>query len=333
MSLASCSKFPIPSQRLDRDYPSTGPGQAVKWLRPNFVLVSFHKIKDKIHQKVKNQGMNSSREFFEIVEQLRKSMELAKLSCADSPAWEGYDERVHQRTWSSRSTGDIHSERSFTSDSKLVAYLQKKEKLEEAHQQAIKRRAEKEMNECTFKPVRNSKSKELVAILPPKFSPLHHPKVPKEPLTPEVENAPRHLQISPVSRALAERQERSGPVHDRLQQLEQLRQERLREKKLEKEALEEKLVTGTPQLGRNSTEIMRRRAQAGKVAAQSSGVVQRLGEVEVMQPFIIPHHSIPYQPLRAASDGREDWRRLRADSVERRRRRDAHRASTMPRRR
>ena len=239
--------------------------------------------------------MQTSQEFADIVEQLKRSIDMAQLSTFRNRKDIGntgngiqYQENNHEEwstrnheEWSTRSAGEINSERKYISDRKLMEYLLKKEKLDAAHSMTVKMRQEKEMEECTFKPAVNSKSKEIVAEIAPKFSPLHHPKIPKDPLTPEAEPSSKHPQISPLSRALAERQERSGPVHDRLQQHEMLRRKRLEELALEKQTREAESVTGVPQLGRNTKEIMRRRAHAGEVLSLSSGVVRRLGEMEV----------------------------------------------------
>ena len=227
--------------------------------------------------------MHNSQEFEDIVEQLRRSMELAKISFSkardDSEDWELY--KHDSGTWSSLSTGDVSLEKSLILDKRLAAFLSKKEKLEAAHLQVVRKRVEKELTECTFKPARNSKSKDIIARSPPKSTPLHHPKVPKDPLTPEADTSPKYPQISPISRALVERQDRSGPVYERLKMLEQERRQRLEEKAREKLAEEEKSVTSAPKLSRNTVEIIRRRAQAGEIPSLCSGVVQRLGELEV----------------------------------------------------
>jgi hypothetical protein len=235
--------------------------------------------------------MHNTQEFEDIVEQLRKKTELAKASITsitrqlDNSEAEWRSEYHKTGTWSSRSTGDATSEKSFLLDKRLTAYLRKKENLEAAHSQAIKMLKEKELGQCTFKPVLNLNSKVIVELSPRKFTPLHHPKVPKEPLTPEPGNSPKYPQISPISRALLEKQDRSAPVYERLQVLEQERRNRLEQQSREKMAEEEKLVTGAPKLSRNTMEIIRRRAQAGEIPSQSSGVVYRLGELEVRSQF------------------------------------------------
>jgi hypothetical protein len=211
-----------------------------------------------------------------------------------------YHKNNHEE-WSAKSAGEIELEHKYISEINLAEYLLKKKKNCSAHTMIVKIREEKEMKEGTFKPAVNSKSKKIVAEIAPKFSPLHHPKSPKEHLTPEIDHpSMHHPQISPLSRALAERQERRGPVHDRLQQHEMQRRKKLEELALEKQAREAESVTGMPKLGRNTNEIMRRRSYAGEILALSSGVVRRLGEIEVraqerqsLHCMQIPPHAMP----------------------------------------
>ena len=194
-----------------------------------------------------------ARELEDIVEQLRRAVAEAKA---------GTENKLDFiKAVTSNRSQDLHSEKGNKFDVKSV--LESKEKKEAAHAKAIERRIEKEMEACTFKPTVNRKSMEIAAEKGHKFTPIAERR-PKEPPAPP-EPLPTAPLINPHSRALAERKERPGPVHDRLMQLVAERQRRLDARAAEQARRELDAVTGTPQIDRRSHEILRRKVLDGQV--------------------------------------------------------------------
>lgn len=114
-----------------------------------------------------------------------------------------------------------------------------------------------------FKPAINRKSIVIAAEKGHKVTPVAERK-PKDPPTP-MEPFPTTPIINAHSRALADRKERTGPVHDRLLQLVEERRRRLEARAAEQAQRELDAVTGTPQIDRRSHEILRRKVLDGQV--------------------------------------------------------------------
>jgi hypothetical protein len=191
------------------------------------------------------------RELEDIVEQLRRAVAEAKAGTKNKLDIL----KVVVRNKSQES----YAEKGIKFDVKSI--LESKGKREAAHAKAIERMFEKEMQPCTFKPTINRKSIEIAAEKGHKFTAerkLKDTPMPMEPF-------PTTPLINPHSRALAERKERTGPVHDRLMQLVEDRRRRLEARAAEQAQRELDAVTGTPQIDRRSHEILRRKVLDGQV--------------------------------------------------------------------
>ena len=198
-----------------------------------------------------------ARELEDIVEQLRRAVAEVKA---------GNENKIDfVKSVSSSKSQELNSEKGNKFDAKLI--LESKEKREAAHAKAIERRIEREMEACTFKPALNRKSIEIAAEKGHKFTPIAERRS-KEPLTP-AEASPTPPMINANSRAIAERKERSGPVHDRLLMLVAERQQKIDAQAAEQARRELDAVTGTPQIDRRSHEILRRKILDGQVRLHS----------------------------------------------------------------